>query len=398
MRAVGIVAEYNPLHYGHIYHIEESKKLAGKDAVVVAMSGNFVQHGEPAILDKWERAQMALNYGADIVLEIPAAYCVGNSMQFATAGVKLLEAIGVVEDISFGSESGDIKALNEVADNILSHSKELSDEISFIAKTSGCSFPVARELAYKKLFGGDEAPSVLAGSNDNLALSYIMASEKLNAVAVKRVGAAYNDGIDEDLSYQSATGIRLALKSNEGISKYVPEGVETSIKASKLTFPDEWLNILKYSVMSMTAEEIDECPSGGEGLGNKIKAEINTATSWDGLIKAIKSKRYTYSRISRLCIQIILGINRSMTERCNPGYIRVLGLSKRGRELLSSAEREKIIALPIITNVGRSLDILEEDARNLLEMDIHSSDVYNLVTGRDIHTRSDYRMKPIIQE
>lgn len=398
MKAVGIIAEYNPLHNGHIYHIEESKKLAGKDAVVVAMSGNFVQHGEPAILDKWERTRLAIENGADVVIEIPAVFCAGNSMQYANAGVKILESLGIVEDIAFGSESGNVEELSTIANNLKMYSDELNVEIANIVRTKGCSFPAARELAYRKVVGSDCTINGLAGSNDNLALSYLMANERLNPIAIKRVGAGYNDSAAENAIYQSATGIRSMLLEGNDVSEYMPTNVANALCQGKLTFSNKWLDTLKFSVMSMSPKDIDDCPSGGEGLGNKLKAEISQATSWDGLIKSVKSKRYTYSRISRLCIQIILGIRRNSMNNSNPGYIRVLGLSAKGRELLSYAEKNEMCTLPIITNVGRSVVKLDEDSKNQLEMDIHASDVYNLVTGRNVHECSDYRMRPIIQE
>lgn len=397
MKAVGIIAEYNPLHNGHLYHLEESKKLAGTDAVVVAMSGNFCQRGEPAILDKWERSRLAVSNGADVVIEIPTLFCLGNSMQYGKAGVKLLDSLGVVSHLSFGSESGDIESLNLVANNLKVSKNEIETIISYLAKNEGLSYPRARELAYEKLFGSENV-NILSNSNDNLALSYLQENSSMKPIAVKRCGAGYDDDIVDSYEFQSASGIRTAIIKETEFKKYVPGNVYESLENHIKTCPDEWLNCLKYAVLTMDEAEIEHCPSAGDGLGNKIKSEIGKAKTWDELIKSVKSKRYTYSRISRLCIQIILGINRNSFKFESPNYVRILALSKKGRELVAYSEKNELNELPVITNINKQKGWLDEDGLKLLKLDVHASDVYNLVTGRNHESCSDYRTTPFIQE
>lgn len=395
MKAVGIIAEYNPLHNGHCFHIEESKKLAGADAVVVAMSGNYVQRGEPAILDKWERAKHAVLNGADVVVEIPVLYCLGNSKQYAEAGVKLLESLGCVSYLAFGSESGNIDRLISVKDNLAKYENEIASSINELTKTHGYSYPKARQLAYQKIIGNDDV-DILEGANDNLAISYLSAIKELTPIAIKRVGADYNDVSLND-EFQSASGIRKALFDGESVSEYIPSEVASSLENNIITRPDEWLGCLKYAVMSMDADEIDNCPSGGEGLGNKIKKEISNASSWDDLVTNVKSKRYTYTRISRLCMQIILGIKRDDWNSYKPEYIRILALSKKGRELISHIEKNEINKLPIITNINKQNNCLSNEGAKLLNLESHSTDIYNLVTGRDQSMYQEHRIKPFIQ-
>ncbi|MBQ0040733.1 MAG: nucleotidyltransferase [Clostridiales bacterium] len=399
MKAVGIIAEYNPLHNGHLYHIEEAKRLAGSDAVVVAMSGDYVQRGEPAILDKWERTELALQHGADIVVEIPTLFCLGNAMQYGRAGIRILESMAKVKYLAFGSESGDIEELARIAANINSKQLEMDRIISELSK-SGYSYPRARAVAYSELFDDSKGRTVLEGSNDILALEYLKACKRLKPVAVKRVGADYNDELDVDVEYQSATAIRSALRDRKDITDYVPMSVSAAIEQAKysdhLTFSDDWMNTLKYAVMSMTAEEIDACPSGGEGLGNRIKSMIADAKTWDDFIESVKSKRYTHTRISRLCMQIILGINRDYFLSSEPEYVRILGFTKKGRDLISEMSHDE--SLPLITNINKQRDLVSAEGIKQLELDIHAADIYNLVTGRDQVVKSDFRMIPVMTE
>lgn len=406
MNAVGIIAEYNPLHNGHVYHLNEAKRLAGSEVVVVAMSGDYVQRGEPAILDKWERAEIAISCGADIVLEIPTYFCLGNARQYGAAGVFLLESFGNVTHLVFGSETGDISALKSIADNLGKKAVEIEKEMKAFLK-DGLSYPKARAVAYTKIFGksingcaaedisGDIA--ILEGSNDILALEYIMACEKMEPVAIARVGAGYYDSVDDIKEFQSATGIRELIHIGEKIYPYVPDITAYMLDNKINTFVDEWLDILKYCVITSTAEVIDRCPSGGEGIGNRMKTAISDVSSWENFIQTVKSKRYTYTRISRLCMQLILNIDRKKYVRSIPAYIRILGLSERGREMIAEVKKDRKNRLPIITNINREYEELGITGRLLLNLDTRGADIYNLITGRNIKTNSDHRVTPVIR-
>lgn len=404
MKATGIIAEYNPLHNGHVYHMDQARDRTGADAVIVAMSGNFVQRGEPAFFDKWTRAEHALKCGADLVVEIPVLFCLGNAGQYAGAGVRLLEATGKVSHISFGSKSGETDLLCKIAEDFTNYSGQISEEIIRCRK-KGFSFPAARELAYFNIVHSDaantadhKAHKILNDPNDILALEYIMAMRKAEPVAVKRAGAGYDDPYDQKFAYQSASALRTQAFSGRDISRYVPECVVSEIRTGNMagTRTGSWFDILRYAVLSTSADVIEDCPSGGEGLANLMKSTVARAPDWEGFVRRVQSKRYTYTRLSRLCMQVILGIRRTEYTMQEPGYIRILGFNNKGRELLSEIRNEESASLPVITNINKEKEKLSDEALQLLDLDCHASDVYNLVCGNDISSHSDYVHAPVI--
>ena len=408
LKAAGITAEYNPLHNGHVYHIEETRRVTGCDAVVVAMSGNYVQRGEPAIMDKWSRAEHALRCGADLVLEIPVLFCLGNAGQYANAAVRILEATGKVSDISFGSESGNAEALTRIAQTFRDH-EELIESAVKTLRRKGFSYPAARAHAYSELrssmkgTGTDpddeirEELKILNEANDILAIEYIRAMRDAAPVVIHREGAGYSDPYDERIVYQSASAIRAQTFSGKDLSKYVPDCTAKSLSGCHLTGPDRdiWFDLLRYAVLSQSEETIEDCPSGGEGLASLVKSVIGTTDSWPAFVRRIKSKGYTYTRLSRLCMQLVLGISRSRYDIGDPGYIRVLGFNDTGRQLLAEM-REEGTGLPVIINVNKTIGNLDARASSLLQLDMHASDIYNLVTAGDIGSNSDHRRSPVI--
>lgn len=387
MNVVGIVCEYNPFHNGHKYHIEQAKQITGADAVVCVMSGNYVQRGEPAVLNKWTRARLALEHGADVVIEIPTVYCLGNASFYARASVKLLESLGNVKSICFGTEASDISELKVVSDRLRNDSKEINALIQANTK-KGLSYPAARMEAYKALYG--EGQESLEGSNNVLAIEYLKSIEKLEPFAVKRLGSGYNDDVDSSKVFQSSTGIRNKLKAGETVSEYVP--YDTDVFSEMYSGDETAFGIIRHMLLSITPEDIDRAPSGGEGIGNRLIEAARSAKSIDDLIQNTKSKRYTYTRISRLIYQLMLGITRDMLDS-EPEYIRILGFTDKGREVLREVKREELNTLPIIQNINKLNQIPSQ-----LSLDIHASDVYNLCAGRDIVQDSDYKISPIISK
>ena len=404
MKAVGITAEYNPLHKGHVYHMREARLITGADTVVTALSGNFMQRGMPAVSDKWSRADHALRNGADLVIEIPVLHCLGNAGQYASAGVRLLESLGVTH-IAFGSESGDTDVLMRTAAFLRDNSNSLGEEIRSFGR-QGYSYPSAREMAVRKLGGDGECLRVLNNPNDILAIEYILNMKKALPVAVRRLGAEYSQKADESQLFQSAAGIRDMLRNGRDISDHVP-GCVTDCLAGQLT-PDiirerdtRLFDMIRYAVLSSSAEAIDDCPSGGEGLGNLVRTEARTADTLDQLIKQVKSRRYTYSRISRLLMQVLLGIDRSSfysepgTSCPEPSYIRILGFNNKGRQYLSEIKNKGICPLPVLTNINKEKYVLNSNSAGMLGLDVHAADVYSLINGRSISENSDYRKKPV---
>lgn len=409
LKAAGITAEYNPLHNGHVYHIEETRRITGCDAVVVAMSGDYVQRGEPAFLDKWVRTEHALRSGVDLVIEIPVLFCLGNAGQYAGAAVRLLEATGTVTHISFGSESGDAESLVRIAHTFRDNDQKTEEAIKS-KRGMGFSYPAARALAYSEIRASvkgtdpDTDPEILKDiqilekANDILGIEYIKAMKSAEPVVINRKGAGYSDPYDGYTVFQSASAIRTQTFSGHDTSGYVPDYTSASMRDCHLTGPDRdrWFDALRYTVISSDEETIEDCPSGGEGLASLLKESAVNAESWSALIRQLKSKRYTYTRLSRLCMQLLLGITRRKYNIEKPEYIRVLGFSERGRALLAEMRNEETASLPVIININKSAKDLNEKAANLLQLDVHASDVYNLMTAGEIWPLSDYRHTPVI--
>lgn len=375
--------------------MEEARRLTGCDALVVAMSGDYVQRGEPAIADKWARTGSALASGADLVVEIPALFCLVDAGRYASAGVTLLEALGC-SSIAFGSESADTEQLVRTAEFLRCNKEAIADIITDLT-SEGTSYPAARAEAVRRLGVDVRIPE---SPNDILAIEYVMHMRHAVPVPVKRSGAGYNDGLTDGELYQSAGAVREILRdggagASDRCRDLVPDASLQMLAASRLTFIEEWTDVLRYSVMRMSPDEIEACPSGGEGLANLLKKAVMEFDTRDGIISAVKSRRYTYTRISRLCMQAVLGISRDRYTAYRPLYIRVLGFSDKGRQLLSEIKREGECPLPVITNINREAGLLDEEAAAMLELDVHAADIYNLVTGRDTHRFSDHRMSPV---
>ncbi|MBE6026984.1 MAG: nucleotidyltransferase [Clostridiales bacterium] len=409
MRATGITAEYNPLHNGHVHHLEQARAVTGADAVVVAMSGDCVQRGEPAIMDKWIRTELALKSGADLVIEIPALFCLGNAGQYAEAGVRLLESTGKISHIAFGSESGNAEELIRIA----SFLKDRHDEIEKRAKElrgTGMSYPAARAAAFSEVRAAvkrTEASSdeeignellALQSPNNILGIEYIKSMRSAKPVVIRRSGAGHHDPYDDNIRFQSASAIRKQVLNGQDVEACVPDHTAKALREAHLTGPDldKWFDSLRYAVLSTDADVIEDCPSGGEGLANLMKSAVSGADCWSEFIEQIKSKRYTYTRLSRLCMQLLLGITRSRYIITEPGYIRVLGFTEKGRELLAEMRDDGSASLPVIINVNKSRDGLSQEEKALLDLDMRAADVYNLMTGKDMVSGSDHRRGPVI--
>lgn len=397
MDAIGIVCEYNPFHNGHKYHIEQSLIKTDSDAVVCVMSGNFLQRGEVAILDKWKRAELALNNGADLVFEIPTCFILSDAGTYASASVFMLESFGAVKQLCFGSESGDCERLKLLAGIIKDRREEIESKIKLYTK-HGYSFPAARQQVLSEL-----EPELKAvdskNPNDVLALEYLININRLLPVAIAREGAGYNEGISGGV-YQSASGIRGAVlkdRSVESIKGFVPSDVFDAIAAdvgSILKREDRIFELIRYKLLETNSDEIDSAPQGGEGLGNRLVMAARNASSLNELILMTKSKRYTYTRISRLIMQLLIGIKRDDIGS-RPEYLRLLGFTKKGVALL--AEQKSFDSqIPVLTNVNKERHLLSECGRAQLDIDLKAVDIFNLVNGKDIRGESDAVKKPIM--
>lgn len=403
MNICGIICEYNPFHNGHLYHINETKKITGCDAIVGIMSGNFVQRGMPAFIDKWSRAKMALNNGIDLMIELPSIYSLSSAEFFAYGAVSLLDSLGSVNSISFGSECGEINTLKNAADIFinepLSYNLSLKENLAL-----GISFHKSRSNALKSYLEQNhnkyayEYENILKNPNNCLGIEYCKSILKLNSniipYTIKRFGNCYND-CNLDDSFPSATAIREYIKQESDysiLSKYVPSDVLNDIiimKQNDYEFVSEQkiFYYLKYKLM-LFGENIKNIPDVAEGLDNKIIKSIGVSKNYDEFVKCIKSKRYTYSRISRILCQYFLGFEQYNTARLRKEscpYARVLGFTKRGTEILKILKHTSKIPIYIK---------LPKNPCDVLKLDLKTTYAYSMLNPQ-IKNDSDYTISPL---
>jgi len=403
LNITGIITEYNPLHNGHKYHITKSKEITNADAVICVMSGSFMQRGIPAIMDKWNRTKMALANGVDLVIELPVLYSLSSAEFFSYGSISLLNSLGLVNNICFGSECGDIKILQNIAKILNIEPPEYKRIlISYIDKKY--SFAESRSLALKEYMSlnsniDEPLETILKSSNNILGIEYCKSLLRLNSNitphTITRFGAAYNSTILEN-EFSSATAIRSLLKNNmdmEVLERQLPLNVFnliTDLKANQypFIFEDTILPFLKYKVAS-SDDRLSEIPDASEGLHNRIKKSIASCTDYNDLIHLAKSKRYAYTRISRILCQYFVGFENFNTtslrkEPCP--YARVLGFNSTGAKILKEAK--KTSSIPIYTKLPK----IQND---VLKLDLQSTRVYSLL-NKTIAYNSDYLVKPII--
>ena len=402
---LGIVAEYNPFHNGHLHHIEESIKNTNADYVVCVISGNFVQRGNTSIVDKWTKAKMAIACGADLVLELPTVYSISSAENFAEGAIKVLDSLGIVTHISFGIEAKELSTLNNIANVLFEEPKEyltmLNHELS-----KGVSFPKARENALLVYLNDVKRyANVLNGANNILAIEYLKAMKKLksnlNPIGIKREKVLYNDEEIVD-DFASATAIRKMISNRQfnDIRKVIPNssyvllGRELKkghyvIDLSK--FQDEILYILR----KMTIDEIKNLPDVSEGLENAIKNAANSCNNIIDLVNIIKSKRYTQTRIQRILVYALLGITKKMMEdskKATP-YVRVLGYSDKGKKLISEISKANP-KLNVVTSVKKFIESSKSKVlKEMLLTDIYATNVYTLGYEKDSWANLDYTNK-----
>lgn len=374
----GIVCEYNPFHNGHLYHINEVKKSA--KYVVCAISGNFVQRGECAFVDKWSRARTAVECGADIVLDLPVPWSCASAETFARGGVGLLTAFGI-DTLSFGSETDDLNLLISAADFI--SSKKVTAEIKEYM-SCGMSFPSALSKA-AKFHLSDDALSVLLSPNSTLASEYIKAAkflgEHIDYMPVKRVGAAH-DSYAVTSHFTSASNIRQMGVCDE-IRPLMPEiGFSILKDEAEKGFAPCLMKTNERAILShlrsIPAEEYPLYISDDNGLQARIRQSINLSTNLDSLYLTAKSKNYTHARVRREILGLYLGIERNMSEGVPP-YIRVLAASKKGLTLLSAVKNKS--ALPIVTKHSESAHLCEK-AKAVYDLQCSSTDKFALMSKK----------------
>jgi len=369
MKSAGVIVEFNPLHNGHMEHLHETKRLTGREHIIAVMSGNFVQRGEPAICDKWRRTRMALLSGVDIVIELPVGYVVAGADYFARGSVGLLAAAGVVDRLCFGSESGDLEMIKE-AGRILSYEPEEYKTVLRDSLGKGMSFAAARGAALNALLK-DVPDGLLTKPNNGLGIEYCKALWQLGWPMEVFTSYRAPGG-------PSATAIRKGI-INGCIDSYLPAHVSAILKeaveANEIARLDDFSDIFRYLLYT---QDVDM----GEGLENRFRRFSQNHSNLTELMDAVKTKRYTYTRLQRAVLGLILGIQpadiKAWDNAGGPRYIRVLGFRRDAAALLGEMTRKA--SLPVITH-GGSMDKLEEPAASMLAKEFEVGDIYRLALG-----------------
>lgn len=360
MESVGIIAEYNPFHNGHLYHLTKIKEKHPNAVIVLVMSGNFTQRGDTSIIDKWKKTQIALKAGIDLVIELPFPFSTQSADYFSYGSITLLEKLKV-DKVVFGSESDNIKDLEIIADTQINNPD--FDKLVKIYSKFGKNYPTALSLAVKDLTNQE-----ITAPNDLLGISYVKTIKQNNykivPETIKRTNSYHEEELNENIS--SATAIRKALNNNEDIKNQVPEITLDYLK--DLHTIEEYFPLLKYKIL--TEKDLSIYNTVDEGIDQKLKKEIINATSYQDLINRIKSKRYTYNKLSRMLIHILCNFTKEQKEQFKEiTYIRLLGFSDKGRKYLNLVKKD--LDIPLISKINRNKD-------PMLEFEIETTKIYSL--------------------
>lgn len=407
---LGIIAEYNPFHQGHFYHLMESKKQSGCNYAIAVMSGNFMQRGEPAIVDKWSRAEMAVRSGVDLVIELPTVYSISSAENFAEGAIKVLDSLSIVDTFSFGSEVASLDVLNEFAEILY---REPAEYISILNHelSKGISYPKARENALLMYLNDIRRyANVLSSPNNILGIEYLKAIKKLRSsmvpFTIERLGPKH-DELKIANNIASASYIRKILSRNklQDTASLLPKPsfaiLEDCSRKGNMVFSlSTFEKEILYCLRKMSLEEIAALPDVSEGLEHLIKESANSCNSVTELIAKIKTKRYTETRIRRILLYTLLGITKKemLASRKITPYIRVLALNGNGKKLLSDIAISNP-KLPIITSVKRFMDTnSNKTLHSMLQKDIFATNVYTLGYEYDSVANLDYTHKLVTMQ
>lgn len=396
MSTLGIIVEYNPFHNGHLYHLNEAKRITNATTTIAVMSGSFLQRGEPAIVDKWTRTKMALNQGVDLVIELPFIYSTQSADWFAFGSTFLLHHLGV-ENFVFGSENNSIDKLHKIADVL---QNEPANFKNYLKKelSLGHSYPKAISLSLEKYFNNEDF--AISTPNDILGIQYLTNLKKLNSnikpYTIKRLHANYHDQTITSKDIASATAIRKEIfttNSLASIKSVVPsstyELLNQEWQANRINNWGNFLNTLLIIANSKSHFQMENIHGIEEGLEKRIKDNL-TINTFEDLVKNIKTKRYTVTKIQRSLLYVLLDITKEKIDNLNvaagPSYIRVLGFNENGRSYLNKIK--KSLQLPIITNISKN-------KIPMLELDLIASNIYELGFKQPVYNREEFKQAPI---
>lgn len=398
MKVVGIVAEYNPFHSGHKYQMDKVRKETGADYVIVAMSGNFLQRGVPALCDKFIRTEMALKCGADLVIEIPTLWATASAEYYAHAGVTLLASTGIVTHLAFGAETDDLAALLEVS-SILKEEPDVYRAVLANSIRAGNSFPVARKNALTTSlpqFSEEKLSELLDNPNNILALEYLKAiPDSIEPILIKREGAGYHD-TEIDTILPSASAIRKSLWDDADmdlIASAMPKESFVLLKNAHahnhLLTTNDFSDSLGYCLLSQAPLGFAAYADCNQDFSNKIKNALKEYVFFEDFIDTLKSKDMTYTRVNRCLLHILLGIKQTdYTIGRAIGYapyLRILGFKNVSSNLLSEMKRKA--SAPIISKVADASTLLDYETNKFFDKDIFASNLYYQHVARKAGTK-----------
>lgn len=394
MRTAGVVVEYNPMHNGHRYHLQKTKEETGVDAIVAVMSGHFLQRGEPALLHKWARTEMAMQNGADLVLELPVAYSTQSARLFAFGAVATLHALGIVDVLCFGSEQGDLAPLLAFSQMIADPPPKLQTELEQ-SLAQGLSYPAAYAAALHRyvLQSGELDPDLVNHPNNMLGIEYLHALRKLNSPiqphTIKRMASGFHETQFAHASVASATAIRQAIREQRSIDSYMPSSnlqiLQRELAAGRgpVTW-ESYAQALFALLARSTPDELLAYAHFEAGMETRILDALPAARSVTDLIYKAKTRRYTWTRIQRALTALLLGISKDKLQALaleqGPDSIRVLGFTEKGRTLLKQSA--SVAALPVITRIERNVPAMVE--LNIQATRIYALGFPDLQTGKDL--------------
>lgn len=414
MKVLGFVAEYNPFHKGHKYHLDKSKEKSAADFSIAVMSGSFLQRGQPSFIDKWTKAKMAVNNGIDLVIELPFIFSTQSAETFAYGAIKLLDSLNVVDYLSFGSELENIEVLKKISSILSEEPKFYKEKLKYYLD-QGLSFPNARNNALEDYILNSKSSldydykEILKGSNNILAIEYLKALSKLNSkispISIKRIGNKYNDtSINGD--FASATAIRHSIKNNglASIKNLVPGETYSCLenyidKYKSFNYTENYEDILIYLLRTVDADKIKGLIDIENGLENRIIEKGSQYNNINEIIDNIATKRYPKTRIQRILVHLLNGLYKKDFDELNdlyPSYIRVLASNDKGLSLLREIKNNS--TLPIITKFSNYKYLNDDTINKIIYFDKKATDIFYLgLASEESLNDMDYYTSPYIK-
>ncbi|MEE4253033.1 MAG: nucleotidyltransferase [Desulfuromusa sp.] len=398
MHAVGLITEYNPFHNGHLHHLRESIRVTDAEVSVAVMSGHFLQRGEPALIDKWARAEMALRAGVDVVVELPLPWACSSAPDFSHGAVQALAALGV-DSLCFGSESGELESLQHCAD-FLHENKTLIAEKTSALLRQGVNYPQARAQIISALSTDALKTTILLEPNNILGIEYLKSLKQIESsirpATIQRIGAGYHDIETTEEGIASATGIRKKLAASESVDELLPPLVlqilKQTIVSGRVFSEDNYCRLLLSQIFRNSAS-LSDYWLVENGMENRLLNVAENAFSLEELISGLKSRQLTRTRIQRMLLSILLGLNKDSVPQLfssGPQYLHLLAASGKGKKFLASRRKQR--TTPLIQNFSRVYAILkryhgsESTAYDLslkqLDLELRATKTYTLLLNK----------------